>query len=106
MSNTIGDELARLLAAMGLPPSADERDDLAAFVEAEIAASGLKATVTSIRWGRMTIEADPATVARLEFHRSRLEQLVTVRSDRTVTEIRLRSHGPARRPAHRQGGST
>lgn len=98
MSTGIGDELSRLLEAMGLPGSSDERDDLAGFIEDEIRAIGLQASVASIRWGRAVVEADPATIARLEFHRDRIEAAVDIRSEGTVRQLRLR--------CRRTGGTT
>jgi hypothetical protein len=84
-----GSGISALLEGLGIT-DATTQDTATSAVSAEITRCAVVAKVTGIRWGRMTIETDPASAAALLWHKDRLEEIAREASHGQVTSVRIR----------------
>lgn len=85
----LNESVTELLAALGIPDG-DTYDATVKAINVVLDAQGIRATVTSIRWGCATIEADNVNASRATWHTDRLRETVRKASRDLVQDIRVR----------------
>lgn len=81
--------LKALLAGFGVNESSCQ-NKVTTTINSMLAGWKLRGKVTSIRWGKATIETDPVTAAKLKWWQDSLASAITLVSNGEVTSVRIK----------------